>query len=35
VKFTLPERPFHALHHRERYLSKSGLAFMQLAKGPG
>ena len=32
VKFPLPERPFHALHHRERYLSKSGLAFMQIAK---
>ncbi|MGZ5922902.1 MAG: LysR substrate-binding domain-containing protein, partial [Rhizomicrobium sp.] len=30
VKFALPERAFHALRHRERYLSKSGLAFMQL-----
>jgi DNA-binding transcriptional LysR family regulator len=33
VKFPLPERAFHALRHRERYLSKSGLAFMQIAKG--
>jgi DNA-binding transcriptional LysR family regulator len=32
VKFALPERAFHALRHRERYLSKSGLAFMQLAQ---
>ncbi len=32
VKFALPDRPFHALRHRERYLSKSGLAFMALAK---
>ena len=32
VKFALPERAFHALRHRERYLSKSGLAFMALAK---
>ena len=32
VKFALPDRPFHALRHRERYLSKSGAAFMQLAK---
>jgi len=32
VKFALPERAFHALRHRERYLSKSGIAFMQLAK---
>ena len=31
VKFALPDRPFHALCHRERYLSKSGLAFMALA----
>ena len=31
VKFTLPERAFHALRHRERYLSKSGMAFMALA----
>ena len=29
VKFPLPERPFHALRHRERYLSKSGMAFMR------
>ena len=29
VKFALPERAFHALRHRERYLSHSGLAFMQ------
>jgi DNA-binding transcriptional LysR family regulator len=29
VKFALPERAFHALRHRERYLSKSGLAFMR------
>jgi DNA-binding transcriptional LysR family regulator len=33
VKFALPERAFHALRHRERYLSKSGMAFMQIAKG--
>jgi DNA-binding transcriptional LysR family regulator len=33
VKFALPERAFHALRHRERYLSKSGLAFMALLKG--
>jgi DNA-binding transcriptional LysR family regulator len=32
VKFALPERPFHALRHRERYLSRSGLAFMDAAK---
>ena len=32
VKFALPERAFHALNHRERYLSKSGLAFMHLVK---
>ena len=32
VKFPLPERAFHALRHKERYLSKSGLAFMQLVK---
>jgi DNA-binding transcriptional LysR family regulator len=32
VKFPLPERPFHALRHRERYLSKSGLAFMELTR---
>jgi DNA-binding transcriptional LysR family regulator len=32
VKFVLPERAFHALRHRERYLSKSGLAFMELVK---
>ncbi len=32
VKFALPERAFHALRHRERYLSKSGLAFMALVK---
>jgi DNA-binding transcriptional LysR family regulator len=31
VKFALPERPFHALRHRERYLSRSGLAFMETA----
>jgi DNA-binding transcriptional LysR family regulator len=35
VKFALPERAFHALRHRERYLSKSGLAFMQLVQGAG
>lgn len=29
VKFPLPERPFHALRHRERYLSKSGAAFLE------
>ncbi len=28
VKFPLPERAFHALRHKERYLSKSGMAFM-------
>ncbi len=33
VKFALPERAFHALRHRERYLSRSGLAFMALARG--
>jgi DNA-binding transcriptional LysR family regulator len=32
VRFALPERAFHALRHRERYLSKSGLAFMAVAK---
>ncbi len=32
VRFVLPERPFHALRHRERYLSRSGLAFMDAAK---
>ena len=32
VRFALPERPFHALRHRERYLSRSGLAFMDAAK---
>jgi DNA-binding transcriptional LysR family regulator len=32
VKFALPERPFHALRHRERYLSRSGLAFMDMAR---
>ncbi len=34
VKFALPERAFHALRHKERYLSKSGMAFMQLVKSP-
>jgi DNA-binding transcriptional LysR family regulator len=29
VKFPLPERAFHALRHRERYLSKSGAAFLR------
>jgi len=29
VKFPLPERAFHALRHRERYLSKSGAAFLE------
>jgi DNA-binding transcriptional LysR family regulator len=33
VKFPLPERPFQALRHRERYLSKSGAAFLALV-GP-
>ena len=33
VEFPLPERPFHALRHRERYLSKSGTVFMSLLKG--
>lgn len=32
VKFPFPERAFHALRHKERYLSKSGIAFMQLVK---
>ena len=32
VKFPLPERAFHALRHKERYLSKSGIAFMALVK---
>jgi len=32
VRFALPERSFHALRHRERYLSRSGLAFMDAAK---
>jgi DNA-binding transcriptional LysR family regulator len=32
VKFPLPERAFHALRHKERYLSKSGMAFMALVK---
>jgi DNA-binding transcriptional LysR family regulator len=32
VKFPLPERPFHALRHTERYLSRSGMAFMALVK---
>lgn len=32
VKFPFPERAFHMLRHRERYLSKSGIAFMTLAK---
>ena len=32
VKFALPERAFHALRHRERYLSKSGLAFMAMTQ---
>lgn len=34
VRFALPERPFLALRHRERYLSKSGAAFMDLIR-PG
>ncbi|HEY2835808.1 MAG TPA: LysR substrate-binding domain-containing protein [Rhizomicrobium sp.] len=29
VKFPLPVRAFHALRHRERYLSKSGAAFLE------
>jgi DNA-binding transcriptional LysR family regulator len=29
VKFPLPERAFHAIRHRERYLSKSGAAFLE------
>ena len=32
VKFALPERAFHALRHRERYLSRSELAFLELIK---
>ena len=32
VRFPLPERPFQALCHRERYLSKSGAAFMDLIR---
>jgi DNA-binding transcriptional LysR family regulator len=32
VKYPLPERAFHMINHRERYLSKSGIAFMALAK---
>ena len=32
VKFPLPERPFHALRHRERYLGKSGSAFMEVMR---
>lgn len=32
VRFALPERAFHALSHKERYLSKSALAFMALVK---
>ncbi len=32
VKFALPERAFHTLHHRERYLSRSELAFLDLIK---
>jgi DNA-binding transcriptional LysR family regulator len=32
VKFPLPERPFQVLRHRERYLSKSGAAFMDLIR---
>lgn len=32
VKFPFPERAFHALRHKERYLSRSGIAFMQLVK---
>jgi DNA-binding transcriptional LysR family regulator len=32
VRFPLPERAFHALRHKERYLSKSAIAFMALVK---
>lgn len=32
IRFPLPERPFQALRHRERYLSKSGAAFMDLIR---
>jgi DNA-binding transcriptional LysR family regulator len=32
VKFPLPERAFHTVHHRERYLSRSELAFLELIK---
>jgi len=32
VKFALPERAFHALRHKERYLSRSGIAFMALVR---
>ena len=35
VKFPLPERAFHALRHRERYLSKSSAAFMRELESPG
>ena len=32
IKFALPERAFHALRHKERYLSRSGIAFMALVR---
>jgi len=32
VKFPLPQRAFHALRHRERYLSKSGAAFLDMIR---
>ncbi len=32
VKFALPDRAFHVLRHRERYLSRSEIAFLDLIK---
>jgi DNA-binding transcriptional LysR family regulator len=31
IKFALPDRPFHALWHKERYQTKAGAAFLAVA----
>lgn len=35
VDFTLPDRLFHTMRHRERYQSKAGRAFLDLITGSG
>lgn len=35
VKFSLPEREYYVLHHRERYLSRAGKSFLAALKAFG